>query len=482
MGDPRAKRTDVLVSGRYRPMDAIGRGGMATVYRAHDEILDRDVALKLFRSSLPGGSERSDYEAEIRRLARLSHHGIVTLLDAGVDDSAPDELHPYLIMELVDGGNLEQVIRREQLTRRAIAEIGYDLAEALEYVHARGIVHRDIKPSNILIVEYGGDTFRARARLTDFGIALDPWSTSEVKEGVTTGTAAYLSPEQVLRDFIGPATDVYSLGLVLLECFTRSLTFPGEPVEAAVARVKLDPVIPAELGADWIRLIRAMTQRDPAARPQIREVLVRLRELVIAESAGSRPSSTVFADEPERMNAVHRYDVLDIPREASFDRITALAARLLDAPVALISVVDHDRIFFLSHHGLDFDEIDRNDSLCAIAMAEAEPWVIPDAVDDDRSASSSWVTGDFGMRFYASTRLLSADGYSIGALSVLDFRPREVTDDQIASLRDLAALVMNELELRLESRRPKSEILAKQELAGIARHSTVTLPSLDEAV
>ena len=115
-------------------------------------------------------------------------------------------------------------------------------------MHARGIVHRDIKPSNILIVEYGADTFRARARLTDFGIALDPWSTSEVKEGVTTGTAAYLSPEQVLRDLIGPATDIYSLGLVLLECFTRSLTFPGEPVEAAVARVKLDPAIPAELG------------------------------------------------------------------------------------------------------------------------------------------------------------------------------------------------------------------------------------------
>ena len=169
----------------------------------------------------------------------------------------------------------------------------------------------------------------------------------------------------------------------------------------------------------------------------------------------------MFADEPERMNAVHRYDVLDIPREASFDRITALAARLLDAPVALISVVDHDRIFFLSHHGLDFDEIDRNDSLCAIAMAEAEPWIIRDAVDDDRSASSSWVTGDFGMRFYVEHpaavggRVQHRRAVRPGLPPARGHR----RPDRVSSGPGRAR--HERTRTALESRRPKSEILAQ---------------------
>src|SRR4029079_3005132 len=137
------------------------------------------------------------------------------------------------------------------LTPRAIAEIGYDLAEALDYVHSRGIVHRDIQPSNVLIVEYGTAEFRAHARLTDFGIALDSAQARGYEESNTTGTAAYLSPEQVLRDLIGPASDVYSLGLVLLESFTLHRAFPGEPVASAMARLRADPFIPEQLGENW---------------------------------------------------------------------------------------------------------------------------------------------------------------------------------------------------------------------------------------
>ena len=165
MIDPHSTSTDILVSGRYRPIRMIGRGGMATVYHARDEQLGRDVALKLFRAAAPGENDLIQHQAELRVLAGLGHHGIVTLLDAGIDDTTPSEPHPYLVMELITGGNLEHLLAQATLTPRAIAEIGYDLAEALDYVHSRGVVHRDIKPSNVLIVEYGTSEFRAHDSL-----------------------------------------------------------------------------------------------------------------------------------------------------------------------------------------------------------------------------------------------------------------------------------------------------------------------------
>jgi serine/threonine protein kinase len=482
MIDPPTTSTDILVNGRYRPIRMIGRGGMATVYHARDEQLGRDVALKLFRAAAPGENDLVQHQAELRVLAGLGHHGIVTLLDAGIDDTTPSEPHPYLVMELITGGNLEHLLARATLTPRAIAEIGYDLAEALDYVHSRGVVHRDVKPSNVLIVEYGTSEFRAHARLTDFGIALDSAQARGYEEANTTGTAAYLSPEQVLRDLIGPASDVYSLGLVLLECFTRQLAFPGEPVASAMARLKDDPFIPEQLGENWRVLIAAMTSRDPAERPPIREVLLALRQAIVDESGRHRPGAPTAEDEAERMNAVRRYGMLDTPTDPVFDHVTTLAARLLEVPVALISFVDHHRIYFLSHHGLDFDEIDRDDGLCGIAMREAEPWVVENASTDVRTADNPWVTGEFGMRFYASVALRAPDGFALGTLSILDFEPRTLTETEVATLVDLAALVIDELELRLEASRLRSELHGSVPLPVSAVQRTSTLPSLPEAV
>jgi len=481
MIDPQTMPTDVLLNGRYRPIRMIGRGGMATVYDARDEQLGRDVALKLFRTAAPGANELVQHQAELRVLAGLGHHGIVTLLDAGIDDTSPTEPHPYLVMELVTGGNLEHLLARATLTPRAIAEIGYDLAEALDYVHSRGVVHRDIKPSNVLIVEYGTAEVRAHARLTDFGIALDSAQALGYEETSTTGTAAYLSPEQVLRDLIGPASDVYSLGLVLLECFTRQLAFPGEPVASAMARLRSDPFIPEQLGENWRALIRAMTARDPAERPPIREVLLALRQAIVDESGRHRPAVQAPEDEAERMNAVRSYGMLDTPTDPVFDHVTNLAARLLSVPVALISFVDHDRIYFLSHHGLDFDQVDRDDGLCEIAMRQSEPWVVEDARTDPRTAANSWVTGEFGMRFYSSVALRAPGGYSLGTLSILDFVPRTMSETEVATLVDLATLVIDELELRLEASRLRSELHGSvpPPVPAVQRS---TMPSLPEAV
>jgi serine/threonine protein kinase len=271
--------------GRYRPQTLIGRGGEASVFRATDEILDREVAIKLYRSATE--ERMAQYRTEQTALARLSHHGIVSLIDAGIDYSAPKDPRPFLVMELVTGSDLAATLRERTLSTEEIAEIAYDLAEALEYVHANGVVHRDIKPSNVMLVTYGTTTFRARARLTDFGIAGGILASPETEEEgkTTTGTAAYLSPEQASLVAATPASDVYSLGLVLLECFTRTVTFPGESVQSALARLTTDPPVPDDLPDEWTPVLRAMTARDPQARPTAAQLAHAFREAVIAAAA-----------------------------------------------------------------------------------------------------------------------------------------------------------------------------------------------------
>ncbi|GAA4156268.1 serine/threonine-protein kinase [Leifsonia shinshuensis] len=270
--------------GRYRPQTIIGRGGEASVFRATDELLDREVAIKLYRSATE--EQMAQFRTEQAALARLSHHGIVSLIDAGIDYSAPTDPRPFLVMELVTGNDLAATLRERTLNTEEISEIAYDIAEALEYVHANGVVHRDIKPSNVMLVTYGTTTFRARARLTDFGIAGGILASPQTEEEgkTTTGTAAYLSPEQASLKAATPASDIYSLGLVLLECFTHTVAFPGTAVDSALARLKADPSVPDDLPGGWTALLRAMTARDPAARPASATLAQAFREEVIAAS------------------------------------------------------------------------------------------------------------------------------------------------------------------------------------------------------
>ena len=159
------------------------------------------------------------------------------------------------------------------------------------------------------------------------------------------------------------------------------------------------------------------------------------------------------ADEAARLAAVRRYEILDTPPDGAFDRITALAARLFGVPIAIVSIVDHDRIWFKSHHGLDVSQIDRAPGLCASAILQPEPWVISDAPHDPRALANPLVASEFGLKFYAGIPLRTADGYNLGTLCILDFKPRELSAEDTATLEDLAAMVMSELELRLASRR-----------------------------
>jgi two-component sensor histidine kinase len=171
--------------------------------------------------------------------------------------------------------------------------------------------------------------------------------------------------------------------------------------------------------------------------------------------------------EHKRINVLRRYDILDSPPDGSFDRITALAANLFDVPIAIISLVDTDRIWFKSHHGLEVEEIGRDLGLCASCIMQNTPWVLTDAKTDVRSLSNPLVAGEFGLRFYVGIPLQTHDGYNLGTLCVIDKNPREVTEREKSQLADLASVVMDEIELRLSARTTVAQlqkVIAEKEL------------------
>ena len=170
-------------------------------------------------------------------------------------------------MELVRGQDLRHRGAQGPLSAAHMAHIGYDLADGLSYIHHHGIVHRDVKPANILLVDYSNDDRRPRAKLTDFGVAVITGNGPVPDDGGTSGTPAYLSPEQAAGEPVGPLSDVYSLGLVLLEGLTGKMAYPGAPIQSAVARLLHDPQIPEELAPMWVALLSSMLARDPAAAP-----------------------------------------------------------------------------------------------------------------------------------------------------------------------------------------------------------------------
>jgi serine/threonine protein kinase len=278
--DPTRLLPQERVAGRYLLGASLGAGGMAEVFRAHDELLGRDVALKLFGSHVDAhGPDR--VRAEMRTLASLNHPGLVTVHDAGTDSPQGGPERAYLVMQLVDGPNLAQALAEGPQPAGQVAALGATVAEALAYVHLREVVHRDVKPANILLDQAG------RPYLADFGIAQTLGQQALTATGITLGTAPYLSPEQVAGRPIGPASDVYSLGLVLLEALTGRREYPGSGVETALARLSRPPLVPAQLPAPWVPLLTAMTRTDPADRPSAAAVAAALR------GAGNEPPPTL---------------------------------------------------------------------------------------------------------------------------------------------------------------------------------------------
>ncbi|MFP5352297.1 MAG: GAF domain-containing protein [Actinomycetota bacterium] len=171
------------------------------------------------------------------------------------------------------------------------------------------------------------------------------------------------------------------------------------------------------------------------------------------EVAAPPPGPLIPENESLRLAAVGRYEILDTPRDGAFDRITELAARVFQVPIATITIVDHDRIWFKSKYGIDAEQIDREPGLCASAVLSDEAWVVSDAAIDPRSLDNPLVRGELGLRFYAGAPLRTADGYSLGTINIIDTKPRELTEEQVQILQGMAEIVVDNLELRLAALR-----------------------------
>jgi eukaryotic-like serine/threonine-protein kinase len=258
-----------LVMGRYRLGRRLGAGGFGAVHEAHDDTLDRRVAIKVIPSE---GSTPVRARREAVAAARLEHPGIVAIYDAGEEDGAR-----YLVSELVDGRTLAQLEQEEGLTDRDVLRIGLALCDALEHAHERGVVHRDVKPQNVLVPDRPR-TWRGAAKLADFGVAMLAGDDPLTMTGDVVGTLAYMAPEQAAGKRVDHRADVYATALVLYEALTGV-----NPVRGAS---------PAATARNLERPVPSLAKH----RPDLPEELVGAVDTALSRAPGERGTLEELAD------------------------------------------------------------------------------------------------------------------------------------------------------------------------------------------
>lgn len=269
-GEPGAGR---LITGRYRLLGRLGHGGMGTVWRARDETVDREVAVKEPRvpDHLPERERANVYERmrrEARAAARLDHPAVVNVHDVAVVDG-----QPWIVMELVRGRSLGDALREGTLGSREAARIGLEVLGALEAAHAAGVLHRDVKPDNVLLGPHG------RVVLTDFGIARIEGETSLTDTGGFVGSPEYIAPERVLGVRPGPASDLWSLGVLLYAATEGVSPFRRSNTPATLQSVlNSTPAAPASAGPPLTEAINGLLAKEPSHRPAAAEVRRLLEE------------------------------------------------------------------------------------------------------------------------------------------------------------------------------------------------------------
>ena len=281
-----------VLGGRYLLEERIASGGMATVWRAHDETLARTVAVKSLHEHLTADEAlRERFRREAVAAAKLGHPGIVGIYDTGARAD-----HTYLVMEYVDGETLRDLLaERGRLDIEAAAAIGVQVADALGYAHARGLVHRDVKPANILVARDG------TVKIADFGIAKVAESARDLTQtGTVLGTAAYVAPEQVRGDPVDGRADQYGLACVLYEALTGRRPFEAEsPMAMAAQRLTEDPLPMRALRPDTPRGLDDVVMRALAREPEGRYVDVRDLGAALGPWAPATPAILAApADDP----------------------------------------------------------------------------------------------------------------------------------------------------------------------------------------
>lgn len=263
-----------VLSARYELLDLIGSGGMADVYRAHDQLLDRIVAVKILHVQFRNDEEFiGKFHREAQAAAKLSHSNIVNIYDVGIDGD-----DHYIVMENVRGNTLKSLIKEKgQLSVPDALRIAREIADALAHAHGNHLVHCDIKPHNILLTEAG------HAKVADFGIARAVTESTMTYSGNVIGSVHYFSPEQAKGTLITPKSDVYSLGVVLYEMLTGTLPFNGEtPVAIAMKHLQEEPVSPRRIRPDIPPVVEAIVMKamskEPDRRPSSLEMVYALQQ------------------------------------------------------------------------------------------------------------------------------------------------------------------------------------------------------------
>jgi tRNA A-37 threonylcarbamoyl transferase component Bud32 len=324
------------IADRYELEELVGSGGMSSVYKAHDRLLERNVALKILHEQYRTDDEFVErFKREARTVAQLSHPNIVTVIDRGEDGG-----RQFIVFEYIDGENLKELlVRSGRLPVRDALELALQVARGLAFAHRHGLVHRDVKPQNVLL---NGD---GRAKVTDFGIARSLDVDGVTQTGTVLGTSNYIAPEQASGRPVDSQTDVYSLGVVLYELVAGELPFPGENfVAVALKHVNEPPPSLLEVRRDVpprvVAAVDRALEKDPSRRfPSMEAFAAELEACLAALEAGGDPdgAGTMVIRRPRAARKRRRASPLALAFAGL--GLVALAAVV----IGLLAVRDHGK-------------------------------------------------------------------------------------------------------------------------------------------
>mgnify|MGYP000315142834 CR=1 FL=1 len=321
---------DMLYGSRYRLKSRIAIGGMGEVWHAHDEIILRDVAIKILKPEYmgdPGFLER--FRTEARHAARVEHEGIANVFDYGEDGGSA-----YLVMELVPGDSLAKILERDKtLPAEKVLDIVAQTARALHEAHEAGMVHRDVKPGNLLITPDG------RVKITDFGIARVADQVSLTATGQVMGTVQYLSPEQATGKAATPATDIYSLGIVAYEALRGSRPFSGE-TQMAIAMAQINdapPALPETIDESVRELVMSCLAKKPEGRPSSALALAEAAEDLMVNrpkrSTATRLITTATPQVTDATTVIEMTDTAETPKPIIWPWLATIGALFVVLPL-----------------------------------------------------------------------------------------------------------------------------------------------------